>query len=95
MAYLLAVAGLAAMLGFVKVMDDMSAPMGRMTDSVEAMAADIKQMNVNMASMAAAVAGIRQSVDRMGRVVDQGGQQIERMNPMRVMEGLSPTGGSH
>jgi hypothetical protein len=45
-AYLLAVAGLAAMLGFVKRMYDMSAPMGP-------------------------------------------------RNPMRVMEGLSPTGGSH
>lgn len=91
--YLLAgVAGL-ALLVLLKLMYDMGAHVGRMTASVETMAREVEQMDGRMETLVGEVGAMRQSMDRMGRVFQQGGAQLERMSPMRMMEGVAPGGG--
>jgi hypothetical protein len=91
--YVLAAGAALAMLALLKAMYDMSGHMGRMTDSVETMAREVEQMNGRMETLVGHVAEMRLSMDRMGRVFQQGGAQLERMNPMRIMEGVAPGGG--
>ena len=91
--YLLAGAAGLALVMLLKLMYDMGTHMGRMTTSVETMAREVEQMDGRMETLVDEVTAMRQSMDRMGRVFQQGGAQLERMNPMRLMEGVAPGGG--
>ena len=76
---LVAIVATAGFLAMVKVMFDMSDHMGRMTDQVAAMTADVHAM--------------RESLDHMAVVFQQGGQQMKQiMNPMEMLPGTRPPG---
>ena len=81
--YLAAVLGMAAFLLLIKLMNDMTGHMARMTDQVTTMTG-------HMETLTGDVHGMRQSVDRMSVVLQRGSQQIEQLNPMDMMQGVVP-----
>lgn len=105
----LAILGGVAFLGMLKLMNDMTGHMARMTDQVAVMSADMGRMQANMetlveqvAAIAASVGhmpgladdvhGIRESVGGMASVINKGSEQIERLNPMEMMQQMLPSG---
>jgi hypothetical protein len=101
--YIAAALGGVAFLFMVKLMYDMTGHMGKMTDQVALMSADLGRMRSQMetlvgqvggiqqgvrymAPLAADVQGLRESVGSMAGVVHKGSEQIERLNPMQMME---------
>ena len=64
----------------VKIMNDMSGNLARMTEQVAAMTADVHAM--------------RESMERMAGVVGQGAQQMQQLNPMDMMQGVVPGRGA-
>ncbi|CAK0746848.1 DUF948 domain-containing protein [Gammaproteobacteria bacterium] len=93
--------------GFLlKIMYDMSQSMDRMTRDITAMAADMHRMSGNVAvlteqvadmrkgvdSMSMDVRGMRVSMERMSGVVESGGKQIEKINPMGIFQQVLPSG---
>ena len=90
----------------LKLMYDMSQSMERMTADITAMAGDVHGMRadinglsehvagirVGVDSMASDMRGMRASVDRMSGVIQQGGKQIEQINPMGAMQQMMPSG---
>lgn len=82
-AWVLGCVALAAFLFMVKLMQDISTDMGRMSGHVETMTTQVQRLSDD-------VHGMRQSMDRMTVVVQQGGQQIQQMNPMEMMRGMTP-----
>ena len=113
---LIALVGLLAAAAFaflLKLMYDMSASMGRMTEDISGMSANIATMAADMHHMgsdigalseqvagirggvdvmASDVRGMRASVDRMSEVIQTGGKQIEKINPMGVWQDMMPSG---
>jgi hypothetical protein len=92
--YLIAALAAVWAAAFTKLMYDMTTHMERMTLEVTAMAADIHRLEAHIDAMGKEVGGIRASVERMGLVIQQGGQQLERMSPLRMLEGMAPGGSS-
>jgi len=99
--------GAGAFLWMVKLMDDMTGHMARMTDQVAAMSTDMGRMQAQMEILVGAVSGIeksvgsmaplaedvhglRESVDSMAGVIHRSGEQIERLNPMELMQQMVP-----
>jgi uncharacterized protein YoxC len=100
---LLALAGGTCFLGMLKLMNDMTGHMARMTDQVGVMTADMGRMRAQMETlvehvsgihasvqhmgpMAEDVRGLRESVGSMAGVIHRSGEQIERLNPMEMMQ---------
>jgi hypothetical protein len=102
--YLMAGVAGAAFLLMVKLMYDMTEHMGRMTGQVAAMSADLGRMRGQMESLTADVAGMRQSVaalsddvggirsgvETMAGVVRTSGEQIQKLNPMDMLQQIMP-----
>jgi len=81
--YLIGLAAVAAFAFLVKLMYDMTVQMTRMTEQVTRMA-------TQMESLVADVHGMAGSVDRMSGVLQQGGQQMQQLNPTEMMRGMVP-----
>ena len=80
---LAAILGMAAFLFLIKLMYDMTLEMNRMTDQVTQMAGHMQTLVTDVHEM-------RGSVDRMAMVLQQGGQQMQQMNPAGMMQGIMP-----
>jgi hypothetical protein len=105
--YLAAAVGGAAFLVMVKLMYDMTSHMGQMTGQVSAISADLGRMRGQMetltgdvagmresvASLATDVSGMRAGVESMAGVVRSGSEQIEKLNPMDMLQRVLPPGG--
>lgn len=83
--YVLAMLAGAAFLFLVKLMYDMSVQMARMTEQVTVMTGQ-------MGKLVEDVHGMREGVDRMSGVIQRGGQQLQQLNPMEMMQGVTPGG---
>ena len=70
----------------------MAADMHRMGGDIGALSEQVAGIRVGVDVMASDVRGMRGSVDRMSEVVQTGGKQIERINPMGVMQDMFPAG---
>jgi len=107
--YLGAIIAGAAFLFMVKLMNDMTGHMARMSDQVAVMTSDLGELRAEMKTMveqvtgiresvrymlplAADVQGMRQNVAAMAGVVHKGAEQIERLNPMQMMEQIVTPG---
>jgi hypothetical protein len=64
----------------------MRAQMGTLVRQV----AGIEKSVGQVPTMAADVRGMRESMQGMAGVIDKGGQQIERLNPMEMMQQVMP-----
>jgi methyl-accepting chemotaxis protein len=99
--------GAAAFLGMLKLMNDMTAHMARMTDQVAVMSRDLGRMQAQMETLVEEVSGIqasvghmaplaedvhalRESVGSMAGVIHRGSEQIERLNPMDMLQQVMP-----
>lgn len=69
-------------------MAKLRAQMGTMTEQVTGIRESVR----SMLPLAADVQGIRESVAAMAGVLHKGGEQIERLNPMQMMEQMIPSG---
>ncbi len=63
---------------------------GRMSGDVRHMAAQLERMTDRMDQLNGDVKGMRQSVDNMAQVIARGGQQMEQISPMGLMQGVIP-----
>lgn len=81
--YVLATLAAASFLFLVKLMYDMTVQMTRMTEQVTVMTSQ-------MGRMVDDVHGMREGVDRMSSVLQRGSQQIQQLNPMEMMQGVTP-----
>ena len=90
--YLMAIVSGCAFLFMVKLMYDMTNHMGRMADQVAAMSTDMGRMRSQMETLTTEVSAIRVGVDTMSRVVRTSGEQIERLNPMDMMQQMMRPG---
>ncbi len=73
----------------------MSTDMGRMSRQMETLVEQVSGIQTSvqhMASLAEDVHGIRENVGTMTGVLHRGGEQIERMNPMEMMQQLMAPG---
>jgi hypothetical protein len=64
-------------------METMTLLMGQMTGEVTSIHAEMKTMRESMQKMEG-------HMERIGRTVDVGAREMERINPMRMMEGIVP-----
>lgn len=92
------VAALLAALFMGKLMYDMVDYMGQMTTHVAAMSQDVAEMNTNMGSMAANMASMEQTLrqlryhmQRMDQTMHKGSEQIQRWNPMELLNQAVPS----
>jgi hypothetical protein len=69
-------------------MTQLRAQMGTMTEQVTGIRESVR----SMLPLAADVQGIRESVAALAGVLHKGGEQIERLNPMQMMEQMIPPG---
>lgn len=73
----------------------MSTDMGRMRGDIETMVEQITGIRESvryMLPLAADVQGMRRNVAQMAGVIHEGGEQIERLNPMQMMEDVVSPG---
>ena len=91
------IAGVAVFLFLVKLMYDMTVQMTRMTEQVTVMTGQVTAMTGYMERMAGEVSGIREDVNGMRRsvegvsgVMQKGREQIQKLNPMEMMQGIVP-----
>jgi hypothetical protein len=74
----------------------MSADMGRMRGQIEVMVdkiGGIERSVEHMEGLAADVHGMRENVAAMTGVVHEGSEQIQRLNPMQMMDRMMRRGG--
>ena len=67
----------------------MSTDMGRMSAQMQTLVEQVSGIQTSvqhMAALAEDVKGIRENVGTMTDVIHRGGEQIERMNPMEMMQ---------
>jgi methyl-accepting chemotaxis protein len=71
----------------------------RMVASMEAITVSVGRMSDNVASMSREMTAMRESMQKMeghmeqlGTTMGQGAREMQRVNPMRMMEGMSPGG---
>jgi hypothetical protein len=69
----------------------------RMVVSMETITVAVTSMNDEMAAISRDVAAMRESVQKMdahmeqlGATMGQGAREMQRVNPMRIMEGMNP-----
>ena len=73
----------------------MSTDMGQMRSQMETLVEQVTGIETsvrNMEPLAADVHGIRENVGEMTGVLHKGGEQMERLNPMQMMEQMMPPG---
>jgi hypothetical protein len=73
----------------------MSTDMGRVRSQMETLVQRVSGMEASvrhMPAMAGDVRGIRESIQTMAGVFQKGGRQIERLNPMDMMQQVLPPG---
>ena len=87
------------MTGHMAQMNDhvavMSTDMGQMRSQMETLVEQVTGIEAsvrNMKPLAADVHGIRESVGEMTGVLHKGGEQMERLNPMQMMEQMMAPG---
>jgi hypothetical protein len=80
---LVMVAGGALFYRMVGQLEIMTVLMGKMTDQVASMSQDMTAIRASMEKMEG-------HMERLGSSFGQGAQQMERVNPMRMMERMRP-----
>ena len=106
--YILVLVGGAAFLGMVKLMYDMTGHMARMTDQVASCPrtwdvcanrwkhwwsrSPVSRQRAAHGPLAEDVHGMRENVGTMTGVLHRGGEQIERLNPMEMMQQMMAPG---
>ena len=82
---------------FVKLMNDMSSSMSEMTAHVGALSRDVSEMRegvtgmaADMGQMNATMQRIEESMRGMGLAVTRGSEQMQRWNPMELMQQAAP-----
>jgi hypothetical protein len=74
----------------------MSTDMGRMRGHMETLVGQVSGIQTSvqhMAQLAEDVHGLRESVGTMAGVIHRSGEQIERLNPMEMIEQMMSPGG--
>lgn len=69
----------------VGYMEAITVSIGRMSDDVASMSREMTAMRVSMQTMEA-------HMEQLGTTMGQGAREMQRVNPMRMMEGISPGG---
>jgi len=72
-------------------MGQMRSQMGTLVEQVTGIRESVRYM----LPLAADVQGMRENVAAMAGIIHKGGEQIERLNPMQMMEQMIPPGQSH
>ena len=80
---LVTVAGGTLFYRMVGHMETMTVLMGKMTDQVTSMSQEMTAIRVSMEKMEG-------HMERLGSTFGQGAQQMERVNPMRMMDRMLP-----
>lgn len=83
------------MAGMTDQVAAMSADMGRMRANMETLVEQVSLIAASvghMPELANDVRGIRESVGGMAGVIHRSGEQIERLNPMELMQQMLPSG---
>lgn len=78
---------------FAKLMYDMTAQVTAMAASVGEMNGAVQAMAVDVRRMADTMDALQGSMQRMDQTIHKGSEQIERWNPMQMMEQAVPGGG--
>ena len=76
----------------------MSTDMGRMREQMETLVEEVSGIGdsvQHMGPLAEDVRGMRENVGTMTGVIHRGGEQIERLNPMELMQQMMPPGQRH
>lgn len=96
-AFLVMVKLMSDMTGHMARMTDqvaiMSADLGRMRGQMETLVGQVGGIEAavgHMPQLAADVGGIRESVSAMAGVIHRSGEQIERLNPLEMMQQVVP-----
>jgi len=72
-------------------MGQMRSQMGTLVEQVTGIRESVRYM----LPLAADVQGMRENVAAMAGIIHKGGEQIERLNPMQMMEQMIPPGQPH
>ena len=92
--YLIVLLALAGGGVFAKLMFDMTAQVASMAGSVGEMNGAVQAMAEDVERMANTMDALQNSMLRMDRTIHQGSEQLQRWNPMQMMEQAVPGGGS-
>jgi hypothetical protein len=71
----------------------MSTDLGRMRTQMDSLVTEVAGIRVSVSRMDALsedVRGMRRSMEAMAGVVQSGGEQIQRLNPMEMMQQMAP-----
>lgn len=69
--------------------------MGKQMDTLVSEVAGIRASVSRMDALSADVQGMRRSIESMAGVVQSGGEQIQRINPMEMMKQMAPPAPRH
>ena len=78
---------------FAKLMYDMTAQVTSMAGSVGEMNGAVQAMAQDVQRMANTMDALQNSMLRVDRTIHQGSEQLQRWNPMQMMEQGAPSGG--
>jgi hypothetical protein len=81
---------LLAMLAFGALFYRMVASMEAITVSVGRMSDDVASMSREMTAMRESMQKMEGHMEQLGTTMGQGAREMQRVNPMRMMEGMSP-----
>lgn len=88
--YLLLLVALAGGVFFAKLMYDMTGQVAKMAGSVAEMNGAVQAMAQDVERMANTMDALQNSMLRMDQTIHQGGEQLQRWNPMQMMEQAVP-----
>ncbi len=91
--YLILLLALAGGGFFAKLMYDMTAQVTSMAGSVGEMNGAVQAMAEDVQRMANTMEALQNSMQRMDKTIHQGGEQLQRWNPMQMMEQAVPGAG--
>ena len=83
---------LLAVLAFMALFYRMVVSMETITVSVGRMSDDVASMSRDMTAMRESMQKMEGHMEQLGTTMGQGAREMQRVNPMRMMEGLSPGG---
>jgi len=81
---------LLAVLAFGALFYRMVVSMETITVSVSRMSDDVASMSREMTAMRESMQNMEGHMEQLGTTMGQGAREMQRVNPMRMMEGLSP-----
>jgi uncharacterized membrane protein len=81
---------LLAVLAFAALFYRMVVSMETITVSVGRMSDDVASMSREMTAMRESMQKMEGHMEQLGTTMGQGAREMQRVNPMRMMEGLSP-----